>query len=529
MSMDKNQIIISKYKNQLSLTAAAKAFHAALGDAVALDICQQYLDAVLGGEAEADLVDFVCVVKDMQKISAAYQAALAGLMADVVRIGGFFSKKDELAELASALTSVLMADLARHQSHSHKPAQSDVGQMGTAMKVMDNAVESSMAINNLFVECLKAEDIANDVDHRVNSISAAIEEMTATVATISQNTSEALDFSTQARQNALEGRRVSDQSLETMQIMKDAVQNTTLKTEELSSSSRQIEGIITKIQKIAEQTNLLALNATIEAARAGEAGKGFAVVASEVKGLANETSAATTEIADIIGALVNAIGEIVGSMDQVSLSVDTGSQVAVDLQQRLTQIEDQSNRVSDRMNDISHALKEQGQASSEIAQASVKILENSAVNKQMSASNADNSRLASQKIEALMANMAELTKGQRASVIKLAKSDHVVWKRKLSDMLAGKAALNPAELKDHTQCRLGGWYYSLDDQDIKSMPSFAALEAPHAVVHKCGIEAFELFKKGNHEGAFAKMDELEKASQQVVSILNDIDGRLTQI
>jgi len=512
---------IKAYQDKFDIKKAAQCFQIKLGHSYPLDAAEDYIVALLSGKMPEENV------LPSENLIGAYQAALSSLLCDVISMKSPFKKDLALDGLVNALADVFMHDLVRVQSLTESAlGMNDSGRDAIAMQVMDNAVDSSMAINNLFIECLRAEDIAMDVDHRVNSISAAIEEMTVTVATISQNSAEALDFSSQARENAQAGRRASDQALEMMGVMKQAVGNTTIKTGELSNSSKQIEGIISKIQKIAEQTNLLALNATIEAARAGEAGKGFAVVANEVKTLANETSAATTEIADIIGSLVVAIEEIVGAMDQVSLSVDTSNENALDIQQRMGTIEDQSARVSQRMDDISHALKEQGQASSEIAQASVKILENSAVNKDISVSNAGYSRKASEKNEELMANMAEMTKGQRASIIKLAKSDHVVWKRKLADMLAGKAALDDAALKDHTQCRLGQWYYALDDDEMCGLKAFRALEEPHEKVHKCGIEAFSLYKSGQHDAAFAKMAELEAASMDVIAILNEIDAWL---
>ena len=514
--------LIKTYLSKLDLVKASEIFHKELKEQLALESCEAHLKALLEGEDA--IIEGMCAAS----LPTAYQAVLRTLLEQIFSLKKPFRNVKDFDALALAITDIFMRALSNVTAVPTDAVDEEGIKDKIAMRVMDNAVDSSMAINNLFIECLKAEDIALDVDHRVNSISAAIEEMTATVATISQNTSEALEYSAQARENAQQGRRASDQSLEMMNVMKTAVQATAVKTEELSSSSKQIEGIISKIQKIAEQTNLLALNATIEAARAGEAGKGFAVVANEVKGLANETSRATTEIAEIIGALVGAIEEIATSMDQVSLSVDTSSQNAADIQQRVSVIEEHANLVSERMKDISHALKEQGQASSEIAQASVKILENSALNREASALNAQYSRQASRKNEELIANMAELTKGQRASVIKLAKSDHVVWKRKLADMLSGRAELNDAELKDHTQCRLGNWYYGLDDQSIKDLPAFSALEQPHAEVHKCGIEAFQLYKNGNHEGAFAKMDALEGASQQVISILNEIDSVISR-
>lgn len=417
------------------------------------------------------------------------------------------------ADAASSLVGYIEKSITKHQ--------------GAAMNtVIDGTVDVSMAMNQMFIDSLKSTQIAHEIDQQVNSISAAIEEMSATVSSITENAKQALSHVQNSGQTATQGRIVSEKAMETMNTIHQAVSNAMVKADSLSESSRQIEGIITKIQDIAEQTNLLALNATIEAARAGDAGKGFAVVANEVKSLSNETSGATQEISEIIRVLVESINTIVSAMGEVMQSVSTGKNVTTDVKTKMYEIENHAQDVGNIINDISSTLVEQTQAATEIAQSAVKIQKSSARNRDMSTSNANLSRTSSQQATNLISQIAESSEKTSQIIIKLAKSDHIVWKRKLTDMLLGNAGLDPSELKDHTQCRLGKWYYSTGKESCAHAPSFKKLEEPHARIHKLGNEAYALYKNQRFAEALEKLDEMETVSKEVVLILGDLEKEL---
>jgi methyl-accepting chemotaxis protein len=110
----------------------------------------------------------------------------------------------------------------------------------------------------------------------------------------------------------------------------------------------------------------------------------------------------------------------------------------------------------------------------------------------------------------------------RNYVLYRAKSDHCLWKKRLSEMFVGLNQLKPGELSDHRQCRLGKWYGQLSDQAMRNKPAFRALEAPHALVHTHGRKAVELFAQGNKEGAATQIAAMERASVDVIRLLDDL-------
>jgi methyl-accepting chemotaxis protein len=135
----------------------------------------------------------------------------------------------------------------------------------------------------------------------------------------------------------------------------------------LGEDSQQISSVVQVIKEVADQTNLLALNAAIEAARAGEQGRGFAVVADEVRKLAERTAQSTGDISTMISKMQVSSKEAVEEMSHVVEQVESGQALAQEAGERIRSILDEANRVSDAVTEISAALKEQSQASQDIA------------------------------------------------------------------------------------------------------------------------------------------------------------------
>jgi methyl-accepting chemotaxis protein len=191
--------------------------------------------------------------------------------------------------------------------------------------------------------------------------------MSATSGDIAQNCQMAAEGSHQASCKASDGAKVVDATVQVMSRIATRVIETAKSVEGLGSRSDQIGEIVGTIQDIADQTNLLALNAAIEAARAGEQGRGFAVVADEVRALAERTTKATREISEMIKAIQSETKSAVAAMKEWVHEVENGTVEAAKSGQALEEILEQINAVTMQVNQVATAAEEQTATTSEIS------------------------------------------------------------------------------------------------------------------------------------------------------------------
>ncbi|OGU13553.1 MAG: hypothetical protein A2076_16650 [Geobacteraceae bacterium GWC2_53_11] len=199
------------------------------------------------------------------------------------------------------------------------------------------------------------------------AVATASEEMAATSGEIAHNCQSVASSSEQASTTAVSGKAVVETTVAVMSRIASEVQGSARTVEKLGVRSNEIGEIIATIEDIADQTNLLALNAAIEAARAGEQGRGFAVVADEVRALAERTTRATREIGGMIKSIQNETNEAVTSMEQGVREVEQGTVEARKSGDALQEILDQVNAVAIQANQIATAAEEQTATTAEIS------------------------------------------------------------------------------------------------------------------------------------------------------------------
>ena len=201
---------------------------------------------------------------------------------------------------------------------------------------------------------------------QTHQVATAMQEMSSTVQQVSENSNKAAEASRKAADTAREGGAIVNDTLAKMRAIADSVGQTARKVQELGKSSDQIGQIIGVIDDIADQTNLLALNAAIEAARAGEQGRGFAVVADEVRKLAERTSKATKEITQMIQSIQTETRSAVEAMQAGTKQVEQGVESTTLAGSSLHDIIQVSVNVGDMVMQIATAATEQASATEEI-------------------------------------------------------------------------------------------------------------------------------------------------------------------
>ncbi|WP_434515597.1 methyl-accepting chemotaxis protein [Dechloromonas sp. ARDL1] len=301
-------------------------------------------------------------------------ALLIGLLGFVIarsilrQIGGEPAMANEIMERVSS------GDLTPQRKKA--PAGSllaSLDHMVDALRQMVGAINNDA--NNLVANAEKiaraSDEVARAAEHQTDSTSAmaaAIEELTVSSNHISDSARETARETSEAATLAGKGSERVNQAAQAIEKISGTVSDASTRIHALEERANQVSSIASVIKDIAGQTNLLALNAAIEAARAGEQGRGFAVVADEVRKLAERTSSATLEIEQMISGIQQDTVGAVEAMTSALPEVQEGVELAISASESLQAIENGARRTLERVDEVADATREQSAASTSIAQ-----------------------------------------------------------------------------------------------------------------------------------------------------------------
>ena len=237
----------------------------------------------------------------------------------------------------------------------------------TMRNVSNSSLQVASASEELSMTVKSMVERLDDQTKRVSQIATASEEMSQTVLDIAQNTNKIANSATETSALAKEGEEIVKRSMAEVKEIADTVDMSADIVRTLGDRSKHIGDIVNAIEDIADQTNLLALNAAIEAARAGEHGRGFAVVADEVRKLAERSVKSTTEIRDMIKSTQDEVFKAIDSMENVSSKVSVGVELSAQTGKALSVIVDKAHDLQLNVQQIASATEEMSTTSGEIS------------------------------------------------------------------------------------------------------------------------------------------------------------------
>ena len=346
---------------------------------------KMYMDKI-----RADLEEFMNVERNLLKTRSADAAAakslaftsliVGGVIILVVAIGMAIYMKNTLQQRLSVAKNLVAAVAAgRLNNRIDSSGGDEVAELLAGLDVMQTqlcqllgeikhaAGELSSASSVVASTAEQLNASANEQSRASSSIAAAVEELSVSINHVSGSSSEAHQIATDSGKRAEQSGTVINNTVASMERIAVVVRTASNRMEELGKQSEQISNIVSVIKGIADQTNLLALNAAIEAARAGEQGRGFAVVADEVRMLAQRTTQSTSEISGMIGLILSGTSDAVGQMGTGVVQVNQGVELAAQAGSAIAEIQQSFKQVLNVIEQISLSLNEQNAASQEVA------------------------------------------------------------------------------------------------------------------------------------------------------------------
>jgi methyl-accepting chemotaxis protein len=311
-------------------------------------------------------------------------------------------------------------DLSRRINNNRKDEIGEVGvQVNLLMEnwselirnIVDQTVVMIKEVTLMAEGAQQVQNTSNEQQESVDMAVTAVNELSVAIREVAQNAQLAAGEINEVNKLTADGKLLTESSLSQIKGLSDTVSEASSTVSELAESSQKIASVLDVIRGIAEQTNLLALNAAIEAARAGEQGRGFAVVADEVRSLASKTQQSTDDIQSMIEMLQSGVNNAVNAIQKGNVAAEKTVAESSKMLESLINIDSASARVSDASMQIATSTEEQSHVAEEVNATLVRLSDLATHNADQAAENGRVSREVSEVAEALNKSVSRFKLG----------------------------------------------------------------------------------------------------------------------
>ncbi len=421
------------------------------------------------------------------------------------------NSKDELGNLALAFNTFV--------SKIQDIVKRTAGATGQVLEAVAQTTEKTTIITNKIIS----------QESETSQMATAMYQMSATVSEVAKNASQAEEAAHAANTAATTGQEMVAKAATSIQELAQEVQTASEVMGKVEKDTNDIGTVLDVIKGVAEQTNLLALNAAIEAARAGEQGRGFAVVADEVRNLATRTQESTVEIEQMIGRLQSGAREAVSVMSASRKKAESNVEQSSKAQDSLEVITQAIGTITDMNTQIATAAIEQDSVAEGINRSVTAIndasLETSVLSRETVKITEDLGELASN-LQSLIGQFK--ISGHDTMDFEMAKSAHLAWRARLRGFLDGRESLSHQEAVSHHDCILGSWYYGSGMSEYGHISGMQEMEGPHTELHNIIREIVTLKGNGRDDEAEQLFTKIEPLSKQIVGLLDKVEESIAR-